>query len=256
MNEIWCEFVIGKVHACVYVLPNTGKRYHPNRPSHGFVINDAGVERDYVFSDGTVMHTPGDSLFYLPKGSTYDVRGSMSGGCYCINFDADIADAPFCLSPRKIDDIRHAFRLAETAWRQNERTASVLAMRAIYDCIYQLMKEESRAYMPGKVQALLSPATEYMKEHFTDNSLTVVELATLCNMSEVYFRRLFLNAYGVSPKEYLIEKRLSYAKTLLLSGTLSVSEVALRCGYGEPCHFSREFLRRVGTTPKDFSSRK
>ena len=31
MNEIWCEFVIGKVHACVYVLPNTGKRFHPNR---------------------------------------------------------------------------------------------------------------------------------------------------------------------------------------------------------------------------------
>ena len=256
MNEIWCKLVIQEVYACVYVLPNTGKRFHPNRPSHGFVINDAGVERDYVFSDGTVMHTPGDSLFYLPKGSTYDVRGSMHGGCYCINFDADIADAPFCLSPRKIDDIRHAFKLAETAWRQNERTASLLAMCAIYDSIYQVMKEESRAYLPSKAQALLSPAIEYLKEHFTDNSLAISHLATLCNMSEVYFRRLFQGVYGVSPKEYLIEKRMAYAKTLLLSGALSVSEVALRCGYGEPCHFSREFLRRVGVPPKDFSSRK
>ena len=256
MNEIWSGLVVQKVNACVYVLPNTGKRYHQNRPYHGFVINDERVDRDYLFSDGTVMHTKGNDFFYLPKGTTYDVQGMMNGGCYCINFDADISDAPFCLSLRKIEDIRHAFKVAEMAWRQNERTASLLAMRAIYDSIYQVMRDESRAYLPSKAQALLSPVTEYIKEHFTDNSLTVLYLATLCNMSEVYFRRLFQSVYGVSPKEYLIEKRMAYAKTLLLSGALSVSEVALRCGYGEPCHFSREFLRRVGVPPKDFSSRK
>ena len=54
------------------------------------------------------------------------------------------------------------------------------------------------------------------------------------------FMLLSATPFGKNPKEYLIEKRMSYAKQLLSSGQFSVSEVAQLCGYFEPCHFSRE----------------
>ena len=80
----------------------------------------------------------------------------------------------------------------------------------------------------------------------------VAALAELCGMSEVYFRKLFRSRFGVSPKEFTIQRRIEYAKQLLVSGEFTVAMVASMCGYAEPCHFSREFIKRVGCAPKDY----
>ena len=259
MNNSWNKVVISEVSTCVYVPKGGGRVFHSNRPQHGFVLNRLDYEADYLFSDGRVMHTTGGSLFYLPKGSTYEVRchptgveEKNQGACYCINFDADIESEPFSFVCSKYEDIRHEFKMAEKAWRQNDTYRYSLALRTIYSCIYRMQKETERLYLPGKTQQLLSPAVERLKEGFLDNSLTVSELSSLCGVSEVYFRRLFMNCYGMSPKEYMISRRISYAKNLLATGDFSVGEVALLCGYSEPCHFSREFVRRVGVSPREY----
>ena len=125
-------------------------------------------------------------------------------------------------------------------------------MRALYDGIYQMQKEEQKQYISGRHLSLIAPAIQEINRSFTENELSISKLAALCGISEVYFRRLFLNAFGVSPKEYIIQKRIEYAKTLLSSEAFSVSEVAALCGYAEPCHFSREFSKRVGMSPTQY----
>ena len=94
-----------------------------------------------------------------------------------------------------------------------------------------------------------------MEADFTQNGLTVAQLAAHCGISEVYFRRIFLNKFGVSPKEYMINLRINYAKQLLQSGQCSVAQTAELCGYFETSHFSREFSKRVGMSPKEYKSR-
>ena len=263
MNDAWNKVIIRDVVACVYVPRGTGRVFHTNRPVHGLVLNRPEHACDYLFSDGTVMHTVGESFYYLPKGATYEARslpvGMQSenqGACYCINFDADIECEPFVLVSSKYEELLHDFRVAERAWRQNDSCRYSLAMRTLYNCIYRIQRERDRLYLPSKTQKLLAPAMERLKEGFADNSLTVAQLAMLCGMSEVYFRRLFASCYGMSPKEYIVSRRISYAKGLLASGDFSVSEVALLCGYSEPCHFSREFTRRVGVSPREYFIRK
>jgi AraC-like DNA-binding protein len=86
----------------------------------------------------------------------------------------------------------------------------------------------------------------------SNEGLTVEYLAGLCGISGVYLRKIFMTRFGVSPKEYIIQKRMDYACRLLLSGQLGVREVALHCGYSEPCHFSREFKKRIGVAPKNY----
>ena len=254
MNEQWKNIIITKISVAVYVAPDSGKHIHKNRPFHGLVLNDQSSVKDYVFDDGTTMRTEGTTLFYLPKGSSYYVKGYQAGGCYAINFDAEISDNPFCVAFRNTESVLHNFSAACEAWKSKNDQANLLAMRALYDGIYQMQKEQKRQYISKTQVSLIAPAVEEMERAFTQNDLTVCELAAMCGISEVYFRRLFLNTFGISPKEYIIQKRIEYAKTLLSSKDFSVGEVGILCGYTEPCHFSREFSKRVGISPMQYEN--
>ena len=117
---------------------------------------------------------------------------------------------------------------------------------------YRMRKEQAREYLPSDRQERILPAVERMERSFADRDVTVESLSEMCGMSEVYFRKIFFCKFGMSPKEYLIQKRMEYAKQLLTSGQFEVSDVAELCGYSEPCHFSREFKKRVGVSPKEY----
>ena len=254
MNEQWKNIIITDISLAIYVPPNSGKHIHNNRPYHGLVLNDASSVKDYIFDDGRIMRTDENALFYLPKGSSYHVESHQIGGCYAINFDAEISDTPFSVSFRNTESLLHHFKAACEAWKSKNDQANLLAMRALYDGIYQMQKEQKKQYIPKTQVSLIAPAVEEMERAFTQNDLTVCELAAMCGISEVYFRRLFLNTFGISPKEYIIQKRIEYAKTLLSSKDFSVGEVGILCGYTEPCHFSREFSKRVGISPMQYEN--
>lgn len=252
MTEKWLKTVITEIVGAVHVTPNTGKTVHVNRPYHGLVFNENRGKKIYYFDDGRVMTTDDENLFYLPKGSTYNVKTDLPGGCFAINFDADISSAPFTVTLRNHETVYHCFKAACDAWRLGAPNKDILAMRALYEGINQAYSESHKEYLPQSCASLISPAVKVMDESFTSNELTVSRLAETCGVSEVYFRQIFRKAYGTSPKEYLIKKRIDYSKALLLSGSFSVKETAELCGYSEPCHFSREFTRRVGVPPNQY----
>ena len=248
MKTEWKYATVSNIAVAVYVKPNSGGHTHRNRPYHGFVLNGKGCIRDYCFENGLVMHTEESSLFYLPKGSSYHVKTLSEGGCYAINFDATVNDPPFTLHVRGAEQLLRCFKTAAEHWKSGSVSARPYAMRAVYEAIGHCLKENERPYLPSERFALLSPAVDALTRDFT-GEVSIAFLSALCGISEVYFRRLFLSAFGLSPKEYIIQKRIEYAKNLLSSTEYSVSEVAALCGYAEPCHFSREFSRRVGTPP-------
>ena len=246
--------VVSKIGIALYVAPGGGRASHINRPLHGFVINDETAVRDYIFADGRVMRTGENELFYLPKGSTYYVKAYSDGGCYAINFDTvnEINCEPFCLKLRNNETVLKAFKNAEKEWRSQSDAMHIVATRAVYDIIMGIYNEEKKSYVPDAQFAVIAPAVEKISSDFSKNELTVTELAALCGISEAYFRRLFEAKFGVSPKEYIINKRIGYAKHLLQTGEVSVSDTAFLCGYYEPAHFSREFTKRVGISPNEY----
>ena len=105
------DIVISKIALAIYVPSKAGNPVHINRPFHGLVLNDADSEKDYYFSDGSVLSTKGGDLFYLPKGSSYTVNDLTSGGCHAINFDATISDTkPFSTSVRNYESLLKEFK--------------------------------------------------------------------------------------------------------------------------------------------------
>lgn len=254
MIEKWEKLKIEKIVLAIYVPPNTGQNMHKDRPSHGLVLNDTNSVKDYIFSDGTVMRTNGGDLFYLPKGSSYTIKSIQASGCYAINFDADIDCEPFSLELKNSEKVLRAFKEASRAWKTRDPFYEMTIIKSLYDIVLQVVQEQQKKYVPQSQEFLILPAIERIKNDFTKNDLSVSELCMLCGISEAYFRRIFINKFGVSPKEYIINMRMDYAKQLLKSGQFSVGETANLCGYAEECHFSREFTKRVGINPKKYKS--
>ena len=253
MKKEWRNLVITKISAAVYVPPNSGKSIHKKRAFHGFVLNGNGCVSDYRFADGTVLHAEASTLFYLPKGSSYEViKIITAGGCYAINFDADISDHPFSVTQKNVEQIQKSFKRACSKWKSKSVSRDAFAMSALYDAIGIFAETCEQEYIPSTTFCKLKPALDAIDKDFSNADLTVEYLASICEISEVYLRKLFMSRFGVSPKEYIIHKRMDYACRLLSSGQFEVSEVALLCGYTDPCHFSREFKKSFGISPKNY----
>ena len=100
----------------------------------------------------------------------------------------------------------------------------------------------------------IARAQHYIEQHYAE-SVTLKTLAAIGHMSVTSFNRNFKKEIGITPIEYLIEVRIKSAKLLLKRKDLSVTEVALRSGFGSASHFSSCFAERVGATPQEYRKR-
>ena len=83
-------------------------------------------------------------------------------------------------------------------------------------------------------------------------SWTVEKLAAHACMSRSGLHHLYREFFGVTCMEDVIAARIGLAKAYLLSGDLTVGQIAEKCGYQNTPHFIRQFRSVVGITPERF----
>lgn len=83
-------------------------------------------------------------------------------------------------------------------------------------------------------------------------SFTLSDLATLANLSDFHFARMFKVSFGCSPHQYVLSQRVEMAKKLLSSHNMPLTDIALSCGFSSQQHLSQQFKQRVGVTPAVF----
>lgn len=91
--------------------------------------------------------------------------------------------------------------------------------------------------------------TTFMQENYS-KPLSIEDYAYLTGRSISTFRRDFKSKFDVSPKQWLIEKRLEKAYQLLKDDRLSVTEAAYRVGHDNISHFIKSFRKKYGLSPK------
>lgn len=96
-------------------------------------------------------------------------------------------------------------------------------------------------------------AKEYLAEHFNRN-ISLDELARISHLSPFHLLRVFRNAVGLPPHEYLTNLRIERAKHLLKKG-IAIAQVAFLTGFADQSHFHRQFKRLVGVTPGLYSKK-
>lgn len=80
-------------------------------------------------------------------------------------------------------------------------------------------------------------------------SYKVSDLCDKLNYSRVQLNRLFKQYFSMTPHEYLIERKLNYAKSLLANTTMASSEIAEKIGFSNLSQFNVDFKKLFGTTP-------
>lgn len=82
-----------------------------------------------------------------------------------------------------------------------------------------------------------------------EGDVPISRLAAECNLSCSHFIRCFRQTTGVAPHQWLLQRRVQTAKDMLPKPGLSLSEIALACGFADQSHFTRVFKRIVGVSP-------
>lgn len=82
--------------------------------------------------------------------------------------------------------------------------------------------------------------------------IPVTELAAAAHVSVGYLHRTFKRLYGCGPSRALELIRLSQGATALQRSNATITEIASRCGYSNPYHFSRRFHQTYGAPPNAF----
>lgn len=82
--------------------------------------------------------------------------------------------------------------------------------------------------------------------------ITLETLAQKFHASVSYIAHEFAKEYGISPINYIIQRRITEAKFALTTTTDSVNEIAWKVGYSNTYHFSKLFLKHVGCSPSEY----
>ena len=90
-----------------------------------------------------------------------------------------------------------------------------------------------------------------MREQLAED-ISVEALAELAELSPFHFSRVFKQATGMSPLQFVTRERIARAQQLIRETSHSLIEIALEVGYTSPSHFAQIFRRVVGVTPTEF----
>jgi AraC-like DNA-binding protein len=100
----------------------------------------------------------------------------------------------------------------------------------------------------------LCRARDYLHEHQSE-PISLSALAREASISRYHFLRLFHEAFGLTPRQYLIHVRLERAKALLSADRTSVTDVCFDVGFSSLGSFSTLFAERVGCPPSAWRRR-
>ncbi len=79
--------------------------------------------------------------------------------------------------------------------------------------------------------------------------VTIAQVAEACGLSRGHFSEAFKRSVGQTPHRWLMARRIALAQELLGQPGVSISEVALACGYADQSHLTRDFRLALGMAP-------
>lgn len=121
----------------------------------------------------------------------------------------------------------------------------------VYEYIMMVRRALFSKDKNGKqIGGILEKALVYMNERYAFD-ITLDELAELGGVTKQHFCRVFKEKMQMRPMEYLARKRVAVARSLLISTSQSVSEIARAVGYDSLTYFGMVFKKYEGISPSD-----
>ena len=115
------------------------------------------------------------------------------------------------------------------------------------------LSDERRGMNPGKhsLNETVKRIMLYIHEHCGEK-LSVEQISQEAHISPRTCYRMFREALNMSPNEYLRSYRIRSACRLLVKSTVSITQIAMECGFGSTSYFGRMFREVMGISPSDY----
>ena len=133
-----------------------------------------------------------------------------------------------------------------------DQTSEAYLSSLVYSTLC-MIPENCKALAPSSMEepSVSSKVIEYIDRNI-DQHFTVQSLADYVNLSPCYFSRLFKKETGHSPLEYVSIAKINYAKLMLRTTTISITEISDFLGYSSSASFINAFKARRGVSPNKY----
>ena len=230
------------------------KNHHQIQYHRLYLLTD-GNARIHLY-DKTVELLPGN-IYFIPAFSVIqsEIEGEMDK--YYIHFQSD---SPIFDFYRYMSDkysipadgmSEELFRIVVDNYTKNTHEAYLRvqgAMDLLLAPFFSGVRQERHDVI--KFDAVF----RYIDEHYKE-SIRLDELAVIMNISTMYFSNYFKQVFKISPKQYILNKRLREAQRLLLESEMSIKEIAYEVGFENESYFSEFFSKKVGISALRFRNR-
>ena len=241
-----CESISFRLLGVVWLDQTNSKSINIDRPHSSLSFR---LEADTLIETAAGQHLKlgSGSLSYVPAHLSY-FRSAARDRMIVIDFEtSDYTSGEFeTITPKDPARYEELFRLILRIWEEREpgyRFEAAAVLNRIFAVLYQ------DAHAAESSRDRLYRAMRYIERAHLKQGFSLPQAAQEVCCSEPYFRQLFRQRYGVSPKQYVICLRMQHAASLIRAGYHSLQEVAALCGYADYKHFSVEFKRIMGVSP-------
>ncbi|MBR3894239.1 MAG: helix-turn-helix domain-containing protein [Clostridia bacterium] len=209
--------------------------FHP----HYNVADEGGSLWAFVDVDLPRIHSPhisADPAYFLELVRKLSVSGIYTEGC----------------NPETVSSVRGIVRLMRTEGA-GESPVLDLIVAKLQALLLELSmlggNENDSVEIEKKSSAILPAIRAASKAVEFGEKISVCEMASACFMSDSYFRKLFGEVMGESPKKYLLHLQTQKAAALLVTTDLSVGEIAEQTCAEDFSTFYRRFVKVYGVSP-------
>lgn len=224
-----------------------------DRKGYGLVVVEKGILR---FDHGDKRYfCDNRHMLFIPKGVNYKLTCEEKCLHYTVNFDAVGENLPtsfHCFNAAPSKNTLAILEELHTTWEFHWDSAEFSCLSLLYEILAQFSSIGSNSYYNNSKLGHILPSIEYLEKHLTDPMITNELIAEASNVSTVYFRKLFTEAYGVPPMRYVRQKRIEKAQSMLENGYTNISEIAESVGFNSIYHFSKTFKQLIGVSPSSY----
>lgn len=147
---------------------------------------------------------------------------------------------------------RHRFVDINDTYLSGAPACFIRADALFYELVYQLISDKLSSDKRFETDMRIIKSVEYININYY-KKITVNDLCKISGYSVSHLRRLFMREYGVSPRQYITDRKIEMSKELLLEHSeKTVEEISELVGMCNTAYFCRTFKSSVGVSPKKF----
>lgn len=189
--------------------------------------------------DGVKYENDPDVIYLFPPHTSYSAEAEKPFIQFAIHF---LADAPFDRVASKMLELpaKDIVKLIMSLSDPEDKIQNSIILEQIILSALSMIPADAFGSAPKTIDSRISKVLNYIDKNPTLNH-TVESLASMVKMSANNFHRYFVAGTAVTPKQYVIKRKMEYARYQLVQTEKTIDEVALETGFTDRYHFSKTF---------------